>query len=326
MLKRDLTLLDMVRSMMNLTTLPKSFWGYALKTAARILNMDLTKKVDMTPYEIWHGKAFNLSYLRVWGCEALVKRDTPDKLDSRSIKCIFVEESGSHGLLKMSGSDKGLEIFQEEDTQPFENTSKEHNKVAPIEVEPQNVRVTICRSAKIPQAPDKYRYYVDVKEYEVGGLDKPPNYKAALANPESDIWLEAMNTKMQSIKDNQVWYLVDLPSNGRTVGCKWLFKKKTDIDGNVHTFKARLVAKGFTQTYRVDYGETFSPIADIRAIRILLAITAFYDYEIWQMDVKTAFLNGHLSEDAYMVQPEGFVDPKHPNKVCKLQRSIYGLK
>ncbi|GJT34050.1 putative retrotransposon ty1-copia subclass protein [Tanacetum coccineum] len=133
---------------------------------------------------------------------------------------------------------------------------------------------------KIPQAPDRYRYYVDVEEYEVGGLDKPPNYKAALANPESDIWLEAMNTKMQSMKDNQVWYLVDLPSNGRTVGCKWLFKKKTDIDGNVHTFKARLVAKGFTQTYRVDYGETFSPIADIRAIRILLAITAFYDYEI----------------------------------------------
>ncbi|GJS31494.1 retrotransposon protein, putative, ty1-copia subclass [Tanacetum coccineum] len=98
------------------------------------------------------------------------------------------------------------------------------------------------------------------------------------------------------------------------------------MDGNAHTFKARLVAKGYTQTYRVDYGETFSPVADIRAIRILLAIAAFYDYEIWQMDVKTAFLNGHLSEDVYMVQPEGFVDPKHPNKVCKLQRSIYGLK
>ncbi|GJZ01612.1 retrotransposon protein, putative, ty1-copia subclass [Tanacetum coccineum] len=65
---------------------------------------------------------------------------------------------------------------------------------------------------------------------------------------------------------------------------------------------------------------------DIRVIRILLAIAAFYDYEIWQIDVKTAFLNGHLSEDVYMVQPEGFVDPKHPNKVCKLQRSIYGLK
>ncbi|GJV00090.1 zinc finger, CCHC-type containing protein [Tanacetum coccineum] len=79
-------------------------------------------------------------------------------------------------------------------------------------------------------------------------------------------------------------------------------------------------------THHIYYGETFSPVADIRAIRILLAIAAFYDYEIWQMDVKYAFLNVHLSEDLYMVQPEGFVDPKNPSKVCKLQRSIYGLK
>ncbi|GJR38204.1 retrotransposon protein, putative, ty1-copia subclass [Tanacetum coccineum] len=149
---------------------------------------------------------------------------------------------------------------------------------------------------------NRYGYYVDVEEYELRDLDEPPNYKAALADPESDKWLEAMNTKMQSMKDNQVWILVELPPN------------------------ARLVAKGYTQTYGVDYGETFYPVAYIRAIRILLAIVAFYDYEIWQMDVKTTFLNSYLSEDVYMVQPKGFVDPKHPNKVCKLQRSIYGLK
>ncbi|GJS73661.1 retrovirus-related pol polyprotein from transposon TNT 1-94, partial [Tanacetum coccineum] len=81
-----------------------------------------------------------------------------------------------------------------------------------------------------------------------------------------------------------------------------------------------------TQLYGVDYEETFSPVADVRAIRILIAIAAFYDYEIWQMDFKTAFLNGYLDEDIYMVQHEGFVDPKHLRKVCKLQRSIYGLK
>ncbi|GKF15038.1 retrotransposon protein, putative, ty1-copia subclass, partial [Tanacetum coccineum] len=76
------------------------------------------------------------------------------------------------------------------------------------------------------------------------------------------------------------------------------------MDGAVHTYKARLVPKGFTKTYGVDYEETFSPVADIRAIRILIAITAFYDYEIWQIDVKTTFLNGNLSEEVYMVQPE----------------------
>ncbi|GJV71851.1 retrotransposon protein, putative, ty1-copia subclass [Tanacetum coccineum] len=215
------------------------------------------------------------------------------------------EASGSHGLLEISGSNKGFELIQEEDTQPFENTSEAHNEVAPIKVESQNVRVPICRSARIPQVPNRYGYYVDIEEYELGDLDEPPNYKAALADPESDKWIEAMNTEMQSMKDNQVWYLVDLPSNGRTVGCKWLFMKKTDMDGNVHTFKARLVAKGLRRTKH------------IRAIRILLAIAAFYDYEIWQMDVKTDFLNSHLSEDVYMVQSKGFVDPKHPNKEIK---------
>ncbi|GKD38514.1 putative retrotransposon ty1-copia subclass protein [Tanacetum coccineum] len=98
------------------------------------------------------------------------------------------------------------------------------------------------------------------------------------------------------MKDNEVWELVDLPPDGKTVGHKWLFKKKTGMDGVVHTYKARLVAKGFTQTSGIDYKETFYPVADIRAIRILIAIVAFYDYEIWQMDVKTAFLNRYLNE------------------------------
>nr|GEZ74577.1 retrotransposon protein, putative, Ty1-copia subclass [Tanacetum cinerariifolium] len=109
---------------------------------------------------------------------------------------------------------------------------------------------------------------------------------------------------MQSMKDNQVWRLVDLPPNGKTFRSKWIFKKKTDMDDIVHTYKAHLVAKSFTQTFEVDYEETFSPVADIRDIRILIAITTFYDYEIWKMNVKTAFLNIYLDEDIYMVQPE----------------------
>ncbi|GJQ99179.1 retrotransposon protein, putative, ty1-copia subclass [Tanacetum coccineum] len=156
----------MVRSMMSQTTLPKSFWDYALETAARILNMVPIKKVEKIPYEVWHGQAPKLSYL-------------------------------------------------------------------------------------------KY--------------------------------------------DNEVWVLVELPPNGKTVGSKWLFKKKTAMNEAVYTYKAHLVAKGYTQTPRIDYEETFSPVADIRAIRILKAIV-------------------------YMEQHEGFVNPKYPNRVCKLKRSIYGLK
>nr|GFB09252.1 hypothetical protein [Tanacetum cinerariifolium] len=123
--------------------------------------------------------------------------------------------------------------------------------------------------------------------------------------PQSDIVLIRRSTRTRHAPDhNEVWVLVELPPNGKTVGSKWLFKKKTDMDGNVHIYKARLVVKGFTQTPGIDYEETFSPVADIRAIRILIAIVAYHDYEIWQMDVKTAFLNGYLNEEVYMEQPE----------------------
>ncbi|GJY14019.1 retrotransposon protein, putative, ty1-copia subclass [Tanacetum coccineum] len=187
-----------------------------------------------------------LSYLNAWGCEALVKRDTPDKLQQRSVKCIFVrypkETMGYYfyfppenkivvaryteflekNLLsqEISGRAKELEEIQDEDTSPFENTSE-----IPMEFEgfepPQEEVVPVCSSS---------------------------------------------------------------------------------------------CSMGFTQTFEVDYEEMFSPVADIRAIRILIAIATFYDYEIWQMNIKTAFLDGYLDEDIYMVQPEGFFDPKYPRK------------
>nr|GEY66402.1 retrotransposon protein, putative, Ty1-copia subclass [Tanacetum cinerariifolium] len=166
--------------------------------------------------------------------------------------------------------------------------------------------------------------YIDDEEHELGDLGEPANYKAALLDPKSEKWLKAMNVEIQSMKDNEVWVSVELPPNGKTVGSKWLFKKKTDIDGVVHTYKARLVAKGYTQTSGIDYEKTFSPVADIRAIRILIAITTYYDYEIWQMDVKTAFLNGYLNEEVYMEQPEGFVNPKYPNRRYCMENSKRG--
>nr|GEY74369.1 hypothetical protein [Tanacetum cinerariifolium] len=349
------TLLDMVRSMMSKTTLPKSFWDYALETDARILNMVPTKKVEKTPYEIWHGQAPKLSYLKVWGCETLVKRDTltkPNKLDPRSFMCIFVgypKETMGYSFynpsknkvfvarnavffknvlidLKASRNVEDLELIQEEDTNPSLDTSLDHEEDDQEINEPQSDINHIRRFTRIRRPTDRLCLYIDAEEHELGDLGEPANYKAALLDPESKKWLDAMNVEIQSMKDYDVWVLAELPPNARTISSKWLFKKKTDMDCAVYVFKACLVAKGFTQTYGVDYKEIFFPVADIRAIWILIAIAAYYDYEMWQMDVKTAFLNGHLFEEDYMKQPEGFVNPKYPNHVCKLKRSIYGLK
>ena len=156
--------------------------------------------------------------------------------------------------------------------------------------------------------------------------DDPMTYADAMDDSDKEKWLEAMNQEMESMYSNSVWELVDPPEHVRSIGCKWIFKKKRGVDGKVETFKARLVAKGYTQKEGVDYEETFSPVAMLKSIRILLSIAASLDYEIWQMDVKTAFLNSHLDESIYMVQPEGFVAKGQEQKVCKLLRSIYGLK
>nr|GEY27475.1 putative retrotransposon Ty1-copia subclass protein [Tanacetum cinerariifolium] len=163
--------------------------------------------------------------------------------------------------------------------------------------------------------------YIDDEEHELGDLGEPVNYKAVLLDPESEKWLNAMNVEMQSMKYNEVWVLVELPPNGKTIGSKWLFKKKTDMDGNVHIYKARLMAKGYTQTPGIDYEETFSPVADIRAIRILIAMVAYYDYEIWKMDVKTAFINGYLNEERYCMEnsKRGSIPMREKLKLSKSQ-------
>ena len=118
-----------------------------------------------------------------------------------------------------------------------------------------------------------------------------------------------MRLEMRSMYNNQFWNLVDPPVQAKIIDCRWIYKPKAD-----GIFKARLVAKGFRKTRSIDYDEIFSPVVMLKSIRILLAITAYYDYELWQMDVKTTFLNGNLFEDVYMTQPKGFIDPKNPRR------------
>ena len=125
---------------------------------------------------------------------------------------------------------------------------------------------------------------------------------------------------------NKTWKLVDLPPDCKTIGCKWILRKKFKPDGTIDKYKARLVAKGFKQKGEIDFFDTFSPVTRVTSIRLLIAIAAIHELKIHQMDVKTAFLNGDLNEEIYMDQPEGFIQPGLENKVCKLNKSLYGLK
>nr|GEV88250.1 hypothetical protein [Tanacetum cinerariifolium] len=246
------------------------------KSAARILNMVPTKKVEKTPYELWHGKVPNLSYLKVWG----YPKETMGYYFYYPPKNKIVVERYAYFLEKdfilQKESGRIVEL-EDEDILPSENT-------APIVSQEKDVILVL-------------------EEHSLGDPNEPANYKAALSDLEFEKWLVAMNAEMQSMYDNIVWRLVVLLPNAKVV-------------------KTQLVANGCTQTYGIDYEETFSPVADIRAIRILIAIAAYYDYEIWQMDVKPVFLNGFLEKEIYMEQLEGFIDPSHPRKVS----FILGIK
>jgi len=131
---------------------------------------------------------------------------------------------------------------------------------------------------------------------------------------------------MNSMQSNKVWNLVEMPNGAKAIGCKWVFKTKRDSLGNIERYMARLVAKEFTQKEGIDYTKTFSPVSKKDYLRIILALVAHFDLELQQMDVKIAFLNGDLEEEVYMKQPKGFSSSSGEHLVCKLNKSIYGLK
>ena len=157
-------------------------------------------------------------------------------------------------------------------------------------------------------------------------IREPCNPKDAMTLPQWPQWQAAMEEEMCHIKELGTWDLVLKPTDTNIVGCKWVYKLKRDQKGEVSRYKARLVAQGFTQVPGVDYIDTFAPVAKFLTLHVLLTLAASHDWEIHQMDVKNAYLNGKLTETIYMKQPLNFVNPENPTHVCRLACGLYGLQ
>ena len=160
-------------------------------------------------------------------------------------------------------------------------------------------------------------FYAFVADFE------PRNAQEAVDNEEGSM---AMQDELNQFERCQVWELVPPPENAKIIGTRWVFKNKKDEDGNIIRNKARLVAQGYNQQEGIDYDETYAPVARLEAIRILMAFAAHKKFKLYQMDVKSAFLNGYLKEEVYVKQPPRFIHEKYPHYVYKLLKSVYGLR
>jgi histone deacetylase 1/2 len=152
---------------------------------------------------------------------------------------------------------------------------------------------------------------------------EPENVREALDRPE---WLTAIDKEYKALMDNRTWTLVPFQGQENIIDSKWIYKTKYKADGTIERRKARLVARGFQQTAGLDYDETFSPVVKSSTVRIILSIVVHLNWEVRQLDINNAFLNGNLKETVFMHQPEGYIDQTKPSHICKLNKAIYGLK
>jgi hypothetical protein len=198
------------------------------------------------------------------------------------------------------------------------------------QVPPTQVRATIQRNHPVDQilgdiskgVTTRSRLANFYEHYSFVSSIEPFRVEEALQDPD---WVLAMQEELNNFKRNEVWSLVPRPKQN-VVGTKWVFRNKQDEHGVVTRNKARLVAKGYAQVAGLDFGETFAPVARLQSIRILLAYAAHHSFRLFQMDMKSAFLNGPIKEEVYVEQPPGFEDDRYPDHVYKLSKALYGLK
>jgi len=219
------------------------------------------------------------------------------------------ESKGGHIGETNGESDDGNNDNEES---PHENVTQGRERRAPLWME------DYVRGDELSEEEEAETYMV---EDDIG--DDPILFEEAVKH---DKWRKAMDSEIKSIEKNQTWELLDLPTWAKIIGVKWIFKTKLNEKGEVNKYKARLVAKGYSQQYRIDFTEVFAYVTRMDTIRMIVALAVCKGWDIFQLDVKSAFLHRELKEDVYVHQPEGYVKKGKEPKVYKLHKALYGLK
>lgn len=341
------TVCEAARALIVQSDLPKTFWAEAISTAVYVRNRVPTRAFQQltTPYETWTNTKPDIGNLRVFGC--LAYAHIPDqlrrKLDEKAESMIFVGYSLKSKAYRLYDpvsrkivvrrdvvfDENKVGVLSSVDTSSSLNSeSLSVNSKAP---EPTNSPTVSARPTRSTQpivrfGIDEYKDLGHSASVAAANIVEPLTLSEVECSPNRDDWIAAVQCEYDALAHNDTWELVDLPPDRKPIGCKWVFKTKYTSSGAIDKFKARLVAKGYAQKYGIDYDETYAPVVHRSSLRVLLSDAVERGMIIHQMDVQTAFLNGILSEEIFMTQPDGFIEPGKEKLVCKLKRSLYGLK
>ncbi|KZV28520.1 hypothetical protein F511_15600 [Dorcoceras hygrometricum] len=337
--RKNRTILNMARTMLKSKNMSKEFWAEVVACAVYLSNRSPTKSLkNVTPQETWSGQTPGVHHLRIFGsiAYAQVPEQERSKLDDRSRKLVFIGyNENSKGYKLFSPDSRRIVIsrdveFDEDATWNWRSkTENDSYDIFPyfdeetdMEQEVEQQDPTPPPSSGLSNTPGsssgektpKYRSLADIYN-ETQAIDGM-NLFCLLADAEplsfdeaekDEKWRRAMDEEIHAIVKNDTWELTSLPKNHQVIGVKWMYKAKKNANGEVERYKTRLVAKGYKQKHGVDYDEVFAPVARLETIRLLISLAAQYRWKIYQLDVKSAFLNGFLDEDVYIEQPLGYV-------------------
>nr|CAN71245.1 hypothetical protein VITISV_011091 [Vitis vinifera] len=323
----------MARTMLNENNLPKDFWAKVVNTSCYVLNRILLRLIlKKTPYELWKNKKPNISYFKVFGCKCFIlnTKDNLGKFDAKSDVGFFLGYSTSSKAFRVFNKrtmvvEESIHvIFYEsnnslQEIESFDDELGLETSMGKLRIEDRRQQEEIVEDPKKEESPLALPPPQQVQGESNQNL--PKDWKFVINHPQDQI-IEELN----QFERSEVWELVPRPQNQSVIGTRWVFRNKMDENGIIIRNKARLVAQGFNQEEGTDYEETFTPVARLEAIRMVLAFACFKDFVLYQMDVKSAFLNGFINEEVYVEQPPGFQSFNFPNHVFKLKKTLYGLK